>query len=82
MNFKQTVKLSHFEGGLYALMVASTESFLFYYAVKQNVTPLQLALLATLPLFLAALAQIIWGQYCMGHSLSDSRCFRNPLYGC
>ncbi|MDO9180818.1 MAG: hypothetical protein Q7U04_00350 [Bacteriovorax sp.] len=59
MNFKQTVKLSHFEGGLYALMVASTESFLFYYAVKQNVTSLQLALLATLPLALGALSQML-----------------------
>lgn len=57
MNFRQTVKLSHFEGGLYALMVASTESFLFYYAVKQNVSALELAILTTLPLFLGALAQ-------------------------
>jgi hypothetical protein len=59
VNFKQTVKLSHFEGGLYALMVASTESFLFYYAVRQNVTSLQLALLATLPLALGALSQML-----------------------
>ncbi|MDD4976730.1 MAG: hypothetical protein PHY93_20410, partial [Bacteriovorax sp.] len=59
MNFKQTVKLSHFEGGLYALMVASTESFLLYYAVKQNVTSLQLALLASLPLALGALSQML-----------------------
>ena len=59
MNFKQTVKLSHFEGGLYALMVASTESFLFYYAVKQNVTSLQLALLSSLPLALGALSQML-----------------------
>lgn len=59
MNFKQTVKLSHFEGGLYALMVASTESFLFYYAVKQNVTSLQLALLSTLPLLIGAISQTL-----------------------
>lgn len=58
MNFKQTVKLSHFEGGLYALMVASTESFLFYYAVKQNVTSFQLAILASLPLALGSLSQM------------------------
>jgi len=57
MNFRQTVKLSHFEGGLYALMVASTESFLFYYAVRQNVTAFELAILTTVPLFLGALAQ-------------------------
>lgn len=57
MNFRQTVKLSHFEGGLYALMVASTESFLFYYAVRQNVSALELAILTTVPLFLGALAQ-------------------------
>lgn len=57
MNFRQTVKLSHFEGGLYALMVASTESFLFYYAVRQNVSSLQLAILTTVPLYLGALAQ-------------------------
>lgn len=59
MNFKQTVKLSQVEGGLYALMVASTESFLFYYAVKQNVTSFELALLSTLPLALGAFAQLI-----------------------
>ena len=59
MNFKQTVKLSHFEGGLYALMVASTESFLFYYAVKQNVTSFQLAMLATLPLALGSISQML-----------------------
>ncbi len=40
-------------------MVASTESFLFYYAVKQNVSSLQLALLSTLPLFMGALTQMI-----------------------
>ncbi len=40
-------------------MVASTESFLFYFAVKQNVSSLQLALLSTLPLFMGAIAQII-----------------------
>ncbi len=57
MNFRQTVKLSHFEGGLYALMVASTESFLFYYVVRQNVSALELAVLSTVPLFLGALAQ-------------------------
>lgn len=59
VNFKQTVKLSHLEGGLYALMVASTESFLFYYAVKKNVNSLQLALLSSLPLLMGALAQIV-----------------------
>jgi MFS family permease len=58
VNFKQTVKLSHFEGGLYALMVASTESFLFYYAVTMNVTSFELAILATLPLALGALSQM------------------------
>lgn len=59
MNFKQTVKLSHFEGGLFALMVASTESFLSYYAIKQNITPFELALLTTIPLLCGAIAQII-----------------------
>jgi len=59
VNFKQTVKLSHIEGGLYALMVASTESFLFYYAVKQNVNSTQLALLTCLPLLMGALSQTI-----------------------
>jgi MFS family permease len=58
VNFKQTVKLSHFEGGLYALMVASTESFLYFFALKQNITTFQLAILATLPMFLGALAQL------------------------
>jgi MFS family permease len=58
MNFKQTVKLSHFEGALFALMVASTESFLNYYAVKQNISPFELAILSTLPLLCGALAQI------------------------
>ena len=58
VNFKQTVKLSHFEGGLYALMVASTESFLYFFALKQNITTFELAILSTLPLFLGAIAQL------------------------
>lgn len=72
MNFKQTVKLSHFEGGLYALMVASTESFLFYYAVKQNVTSFELALLSTLPLFMGAIAQIIVPKFVSDKHLGAS----------
>lgn len=72
MNFKQTVKLSHFEGGLYALMVASTESFLFYYAVKQNVTSFELALLTTLPLFLGAISQIIVPKFVSEKHLASS----------
>ena len=59
MNFKQTVKLSHFEGALFALMVASTENFLNYYAIKQNITSFQLALLATIPLLCGAIAQVV-----------------------
>lgn len=39
-------------------MVASTESFLFYYAVKQNVSSFELAMLSTLPLALGALSQM------------------------
>jgi MFS family permease len=58
VNFKQTVKLSHFEGGLYALMVASTESFLYFFALKQNISTFELAILSTLPLFLGAIAQL------------------------
>ena len=58
VNFKQTVKMSHFEGGLYALMVATTESFLYFFALKQNISTFQLAILTTLPLFLGALAQL------------------------
>lgn len=73
MNFKQTVKLSHFEGALFALMVASTESFLNYYAVKQNITSFELALLATVPLLLGALAQItipkLITEKNLGHSI-------------
>ncbi|MGZ3789198.1 MAG: hypothetical protein ACXVLQ_11785 [Bacteriovorax sp.] len=72
MNFKQTVKLSHFEGGLYALMVASTESFLFYYAVKQNVTSFELALLASLPLLMGAIAQMIVPKFVREHHLGES----------
>lgn len=72
VNFKQTVKLSQVEGGLYALMVASTESFLFYYAVKQNVTAFQLALLATLPLALGALAQMIIPKFVQERDLGSS----------
>lgn len=72
MNFKQTVKLSHFEGGLYALMVASTESFLFYYAVKQNISSFQLALLATLPLALGALSQILVPKFISDKHLGSS----------
>ncbi len=59
MNFKQTVKMSHIEGGFYALMVASAENFLFYFAVKHQVNSFQLALLSTLPLFMGAISQLI-----------------------
>ncbi len=72
MNFKQTVKLSHFEGGLYALMVASTESFLFYYAVKQNVTSFELAILASLPLALGALSQMFIPKLIKDYHLGSS----------
>jgi MFS family permease len=73
MNFKQTVKLSHFEGALFALMIASTESFLNYYAVKQNISAFQIAILATLPLLCGAMAQIsipkLISEKNLGHSI-------------
>lgn len=72
MNFKQTVKLSHFEGALFALMVASTESFLNYYAIKQNITPFELALLATIPLLCGALAQIVIPKHISEKNLAAS----------
>ena len=72
MNFKQTVKLSHIEGGLYALMLASTESFLFYYAVKQNTTPMQLGLLNTFPFLMGALAQLILPKLIEEKNLGNS----------
>jgi len=72
VNFKQTVKLSQVEGGLYALMVASTESFLFYYAVKQNVTSFELALLSTLPLALGAITQFIVPKFVAEKDLGQS----------
>jgi MFS family permease len=72
VNFKQTVKLSHFEGGLYALMVASTESFLFYYAVTMNVTSFELAILATLPLALGALSQMFIPKLIADKNLGSS----------
>lgn len=60
LNFKQTVRLSHFEGGLYALMVATTENFLLYYAIRKNISAFELALLTTVPLLMGALSQIFF----------------------
>ncbi len=53
-------------------MVASTESFLFYYAVKQNVTSFELAILTTLPLFLGAIAQVIVPKFVSEKHLAAS----------
>lgn len=53
-------------------MIASTESFLFYYAVKQNVTSFQLALLATLPLALGAFFQMIIPRFVRESDLGNS----------
>jgi len=56
-DFQTTLNLSHLEGGLYALMVASIENFLFYYAVERGVSATELGLLATMPLAIGALGQ-------------------------
>lgn len=72
MNFKQTVKLSHFEASLFALMFASTESFLTYYAVKQNITSFELAILSTIPLLLGAFAQILVPKFVSEKNLGVS----------
>ena len=53
-------------------MVASTESFLLYFAVKQNVTSIQLAILSTLPLFLGALAQLVTPKLIPEKNLGES----------
>ena len=72
MNFRETVKLSHFEGALFALMFASTESFLNYYAVRQNISALQLAILSTVPLLFGAFAQIIIPYFVSEKNLGNS----------
>jgi hypothetical protein len=72
VNFKQTVKLSHFEGGLYALMVASTESFLYFFALKQNISTFDLAILTTLPLFLGAIAQLFFPKFISDKFVGES----------
>ncbi len=56
-DFKSTINLSHLEGGLYALMVASIENFLLYYSVSIGVSAGQLGLVSTLPLFIGAIGQ-------------------------
>lgn len=56
-DFQTTINLSHLEGGLYALMVASIENFLFYYAVDRGVSATELGLLATMPLAIGAIGQ-------------------------
>lgn len=56
-DFQTTLNLSHLEGGLYALMIASIENFLFYYAVERQVTATELGLLATMPLACGAIGQ-------------------------
>lgn len=56
-DFQTTLNLSHLEGGLYALMMASIENFLFYYAVERGVSATELGLLATMPLALGAIGQ-------------------------
>lgn len=58
-DFRQTLNLSHIEGGFYALMVAAIENFIFYYAVQTGVSATELGLIATLPLFVGAVGQYI-----------------------
>lgn len=56
-DFQTSINLSHLEGGLYALMIASIENFLFYYAVERGVSATELGLLATMPLAFGAIGQ-------------------------
>ncbi len=57
INQKQITKLSLFEGFFNSLMVASSESFAIYFAVKNGVNSFQLGLITILPLLFGSLLQ-------------------------
>ncbi len=50
LTLRDKVRLSYAETVVFALMVSSSECFALYFAVKQGLAPIQIALLATLPI--------------------------------
>jgi MFS family permease len=56
---RSTLKFSQIEGSFAAMMIGSSETFAFYYAVKRDVTQEELALISTVPVLLGAIANWI-----------------------
>jgi hypothetical protein len=61
---KSTFKsILYFEGLFFALMVATTESYLMMFLAKQGMKGVGLAIFSTLPIFLASLSQLKMPQF-------------------
>ncbi len=54
---RKIIRGSYWEGGLYAIMVGTTESFALYFALKSGISYTELGLLSTLPIVLGSLSQ-------------------------
>lgn len=70
--FRRFVLLSYFEGFLYALMVASSESFALYIAVLRGLSSIEIAMASTLPLLIGAVAQWFIPRRLKDHSLRSA----------
>src|SRR5687767_8498229 len=66
---REFLRLSFIEGFFYALMVSTSESFALFYSVKLGLGHLQLAVITTMPLLFAAIAQWIIPRKVGGKSL-------------
>lgn len=51
--------LTYLDGFLFALMVATTESYALFYLAKMGVTGIQLGVISTVPILVAALSQLL-----------------------
>lgn len=66
------LSLSLLECFFFSLMVASTESYITYFAVKAGTSPFQLAMITGGPLCLGALAQLFIPRFIKQHQLENS----------
>ncbi len=73
------INLALFECFFFSIMVASTESYINYFAVKSGITDLQLALLTAGPLCLGAFAQLLFPRMIKDKDLQKSIVFSQFL---
>jgi len=71
---RKTLNWSQAEGGFYAIMAGSSETFAFYYAVKQGLDEFQLATLTMLPVLIGA-----FGNWMIPRLVKDSQLKRALL---